>query len=130
MITQIPWLQSWLKHASIGQSKTSVLNPVQWLLVILFAGEGLLLWLHAPAWLMIVVGVGIATVLLLFVAAYLYFMRINPDALRSEGYVLSKLALEKRVLGDSITGLHEVITTSVNTNLITETSTNDEAQQK
>lgn len=45
-------------------------------------------------------------VLLLFLSSYVYFMRTNPDALRSEQFSLSKLAIEKGLIGDTLSGLH------------------------
>ena len=57
---------------------------------------------------MIVLGVGIALAPLLFFAAYVYFGKTNPDALRSESYSLTKLAIQNRLMGDSLTGVRQV----------------------
>ena len=43
--------------------------------------------------------------LILYLAAYIFFMFTDRDALRSETYVIQKLAIEKRLVGDSTTGL-------------------------
>ncbi len=39
-----------------------------------------------------------------FIWAYIYFSCKGPDYLRSEKYSLSKLAIEKGMIGDNITG--------------------------
>jgi hypothetical protein len=94
-----------LQQANIGQSRSSVLNPLQWMLVILVFGLGICLLFHAPVWLVVLFAVMVALVLVLFLLAYLYFARVNPDALRSEQFSLSKLAIEKGLVGDSLAGL-------------------------
>jgi hypothetical protein len=44
----------------------------------------------------------------IFLAFYMYFAVKNPDALRSEKYTLSKMAIEKNLIGDDKVGLQEV----------------------
>jgi hypothetical protein len=95
-----------LQQANIGQSRSSVLNPLQWTLVILVFGVAACLLFHAPPWLVILFAVMLALALILFLGAYVYFASVNPDALRSEQFSLSKLAIEKGMLGDSLAGLH------------------------
>jgi hypothetical protein len=102
-----------LQQANIGQSRSSVLNPLQWLLVILVAGIVLCVWLHSPSWLVTLFAVMVVLVLLLFLGSYIYFMRKNPDALRSEQFSLSKLAIERGLVGDSLSGLHPSHVTAV-----------------
>jgi hypothetical protein len=46
--------------------------------------------------------------LLLFLVSYIYFGIKNPDYLRSEQYSLSKMAIERGLLGDNLTGLRDV----------------------
>jgi hypothetical protein len=94
-----------LQQANIGQSRSSVLNPLQWMLVILVFGIAVCLLGHAPLWLVILFAILLALVLALFLVAYVYFARVNPDSLRSEQFSLSKLAIEKGLLGDSLAGL-------------------------
>ena len=50
-----------------------------------------------------------AAVLALLMVAYVFFMVKAPDALRSEKYSILKTAMEKRLVGDSLTGLREAI---------------------
>jgi hypothetical protein len=101
-------IESLLNQASIGQSRTSVLNPIQWFVAILLSGFCIALIVHAPTWFTVLVGVGVGLAFALFFGAYIYFCKKDPDALRSENYSLTKLAIEKRFLGDSNVGLQLV----------------------
>lgn len=98
-----------LQQANIGQSRTSVLNPIQWLLVILVAGIGICLMFHSAAWLVVLFAAMLIIGLVLFFGSYIYFVRTNPDALRSEHFSLSKLAIEKGLVGDSLSGLKPAV---------------------
>jgi len=93
------------RQTDIGHSRTSVLNPVQWIVVILIFGAALLALAHAPVWLMIGIGVCAFGGFVLFVFSYIFFMIKDPDALRSESYSLQKLALQKGLVGDNLQGL-------------------------
>jgi len=94
-----------LQQANIGQSRSSVLNPLQWLLVILVAGIAVCLSLHSPSWLITLFAVLLVLTFVLLFSFYIYFARTDPDALRSEQFSLSKLAIQKGLVGDSIMGL-------------------------
>ncbi len=65
------------------------------MLGILVAGIASLLFVHAPNWLIILLAVMLTTAFLLFCASFIYFMRIEPGALRSEDYSLAKHAMDK-----------------------------------
>jgi hypothetical protein len=95
-------------QTAIGQSRSSVLNPLQWVLVILLLGLGILVMAKADSWIIIGVGVCAFLDLAVLFAAYLYFMFKDPAALRSEGFSLQKLALEKGLVGDSLQGLKTI----------------------
>jgi hypothetical protein len=99
------------QHATdIGQSRSSVVNPLQWACAIV--GSVLLLAVasHAPTWLVIMLAAIFCATFVLFTSVYVFFMLKNPDALRSEHYSLSKMAMEKGLVGDSISGLREATT--------------------
>src|SRR6266404_2714739 len=104
-------LRPFLQLAQIGQARSSVINPLQWTLVILMFAVLALVIAHGPDWLLKFFAITLAVVLALLIFAYLYFMFKNPDALRSENYSLVKTAIEKRVVGDSLTGLREIVDT-------------------
>jgi uncharacterized membrane protein len=107
-----PIFKSLLQQAQIAQSRSSVINPLQWALLILVV---LLLALGAeartPPWLLVGAAASLGLALLFLLAAYVYFAMTNPDSLRSESYSLVKTALEKKYLGDSLSGMKEFVDT-------------------
>jgi TRAP-type uncharacterized transport system fused permease subunit len=108
-----PFFKSLLQQAQIAQSRSSVINPLQWTLLILVVLLLALVTEHerTPPWLLVSAAVATGAVLLLLMTSYIYFMRTNPDALRSETFSIVKTALEKKYLGDSLTGLREIVDT-------------------
>ena len=101
--------KSLLQQAEIGQSRSSVINPLQWAVVIILVGMLLVVLAHAPTWVLIFFAALLGLLVVLLVVAYCYFGLKNPDALRSEKFVLVKAAIEKEYAGDSLSGLHEII---------------------
>ncbi len=95
-------------QTQIGQSRSSVLNPLQWTLAILLLGLGILALSRAPAWIITGGAVGFFVSLAFLLFSYGFFMRKNPDALRSEWYSLNKIALEKGLVGDNLQGFKAV----------------------
>ncbi len=102
-------LQSLLHVAQIGRARSSVINPLQWTLVVLLFGLLVVLLLHGPTWLLAFFVVLFGLMMVLLIGSYIYFMVRNPDFLRSETYSLAKTAIEKQVLGDNLSGVREVI---------------------
>lgn len=106
------FFESLLRQAQIGQSRSSVINPLQWALVIgLFALLTAVLEPHVPTWLPIFLAFVVGIIVVLLICAYIFFMLKDPDSLRSEKYSLMKTAIEKHFIGDDLTGLREVIRT-------------------
>jgi hypothetical protein len=101
--------KSLLQQSEIGKSRSSVINPLQWTIVIVFVGLLAVTFEHGPPWLLIVLTCLLVAIVILLILAYIYFAIKDPDALRSEKYVLVKAALEKSYAGDNLSGLHEVI---------------------
>ena len=98
-------IKSWFHLAEIGQSRSSITNPLQWGMVILIGGVVLSLLVKAPPWITGILMAFFAGVGLLFLYAYAFFMHKNPDVLRSEHFHLHKLAIERGLIGDSLKGL-------------------------
>jgi hypothetical protein len=84
-----------------------VLNPVQWIFVISTGGLLGTLGFHSPSWVLILFGSFSALSLILFGFSFIFFVFKDPDALRSERYSLSKMAIEKGLIGDDIKGLFD-----------------------
>jgi hypothetical protein len=99
-----------LRHFSeIGRSRTSSINPLQWVLVLLMFGLLAAIGVHGDVWILKFFVGSISIIVLLIVAAYIFFMVKDPDALRSETFSLAKTAIEKQMLGDNLSGLREVV---------------------
>jgi predicted membrane protein len=104
-------IQAFLQQAHIGHSRSSALTPLQWTLVISVAATFGLALLHADLWITILFAVLTVAVAALLLYAFYYFMKKDPDALRSEKLVLTKEALSRSLEGDSISGMREVLET-------------------
>lgn len=57
-----------------------------------------------PNWIIVFIAVILALACLLYLAGYVFFGIKSPDALRSEKFTLSKLAIERSVTGDNLAG--------------------------
>jgi hypothetical protein len=57
-----------------------------------------------PLWLLVLLGIAVGCTGLAFIVAYFILLFVDRDALRSEKFTLSKLAIEKSVTGDSLRG--------------------------
>jgi len=79
-----------------GQARSSALNPLQWMTGICMGGLTSLLAASASNWIVITVVGMLALVFTTFLVAYIYFMLNDADALRSEGYGLTKHEMDLR----------------------------------
>jgi hypothetical protein len=82
-------------QSSIGESRSSILNPLQWMTVILVGGLASFVFAHAPTWLIILMAVLLSLTFALFAAGFIYFMIREPGTLRSERYSLLKGAMDR-----------------------------------
>jgi hypothetical protein len=99
------WLRHFFDAAKVDSTKSSALAPLQWLTGICFAGGIGVTYATGSAWiaaLSILLPVGLA---IFYCWAYVWHMKNNPDALRSEKYSLHKIAMEKGLIGDNMTGM-------------------------
>jgi hypothetical protein len=60
---------------------------------------------HAQHWVQAFFAVMAGVTFITFIGAYVYFAAKNPDALRSEGFTIQKLAIEHRLVGDKGAGV-------------------------
>src|SRR5258708_32596559 len=81
--------------SSIGQSRSSILNPIQWMTVILVGGLASFVFARAPTWLIILMAVLLSLTFALFAGGFIYFMIREPGTLRSEMYALLKGAMDR-----------------------------------
>jgi hypothetical protein len=93
---------------SIGRgSRSTALQPLVWLILVLaliFIG---CLKYHASVWIFGAVLSMSAIVVLVYLGSYLYLIRTNIDATRSERFTLEKLALQQSRTGDDRAGFME-----------------------
>jgi hypothetical protein len=83
-------LKDIFRQASIGQSRSSVLNPLQWTLVILTGGIAVFWIEHVPNWLIVLLAIMLSADGAIFFVAYLYFMFTKPDEIGSETFRLKR----------------------------------------
>ena len=100
-------IKSFIQRAQLSGIKSTALYPLQWLIAILVSGLLLSFTVGAPSWVPIALFILCALTFILFGIAYSFFMVKDPDALRSERYSLSKMAIEKGLFGDNIFGTFE-----------------------
>jgi hypothetical protein len=100
----IQLLRTFVDTATAMGSRSSILAPLQWLTAILGSTTIGCAYAKAPglSW-----ALGISTLVAagFLLGAYIWFGLKNPDSLRSEKFMLSKMAMEKGYLGDDRAGL-------------------------
>jgi hypothetical protein len=90
--------------ALLSGNRTTVLNTLGWMMLLLILGLIGCSTVGVPHWLIVLLAACLAIDFVVFIGAYIYFAITAPDYLRSENYSIQKLAIEKRVLGDSTGG--------------------------
>ncbi|MBS1509835.1 MAG: hypothetical protein JST86_03290 [Bacteroidetes bacterium] len=96
-----------LHRSDSSGSKSTILKPLTWLVSILIGGVILLQKVNTPAWLTVFFCIIVSLAVLIFFFAYIFCLFKDRDALRSEKYSIQKMAIEKGIYGDNITGIHE-----------------------
>lgn len=99
--------RQFLTQASARGARSTALQPLGWALVIILGALPACLWAHAPDWLLIGIGLSAAVIVLIYVGSYLFLLVVDRDALRSESFALSKLAISKGLVGDNLSGMRE-----------------------
>lgn len=89
-------------------SKSTALTSLQWLIGLLITGTvSAAYWVPSEPWLWRVLAGVTGLTIIAFMCAYFYLLVKQPDALRSERYSLSKIMIERGLVGDSVSGLHD-----------------------
>lgn len=94
-------------YAGRGQRST-VLQPLGWLVIPLIAGIVAASHYNAPVWVIGILSGLLVLSVVVYVSAFGYFAVTDKDSLRSESYAISKMAIEKGIYGDSATGTFSV----------------------
>jgi hypothetical protein len=97
--------RSLLQQATAQGSRSTALNPLAWAFgIVLFALLAAARVPNLPFWVLPLLGGTSALFGLSFMVAYFILLFKDRDALRSEKFTLSKMALEKNITGDSLKG--------------------------
>ena len=102
-------MNSLLNHASVDGSKSTVLKPLGWALVMIFPTIIASAYLKVDEWITIMFSISFGLILFMYLSSYVYFMLTDSDALRSEKYSLKKMEIQKTLIGDSDRGMKEVL---------------------
>jgi hypothetical protein len=97
-------LRAFLQQASATGTRSTVLSDLRWFFAIVISALLVGLKVNAPLWILILLACFAGLIALIYLASYIYFGLRNPDALRSEKFTLSKLAIERSVVGDNLSG--------------------------
>lgn len=95
---------SFLHRAMESGSRSTVLKPLGWLIVICASSSIASFRFSAPVWMGTTFGALGAFSIILYLVAYVYFGLTDKDALRSEKYSIQKLAIQKGFIGDDMSG--------------------------
>lgn len=101
-------IRAFLSQASSSGSRSTALQPLGWLCGILTSGLVIAASWRVPEWALISLTSLLCVTVTIYLMSYIFYAIKNPDALRSEKYTLSKMAIEKNLIGDDKTGLIEV----------------------
>jgi hypothetical protein len=104
----IELIRSLFQQASAQGSRSTALNPLGWAFATVLSALIGAKVADAPQSIITLLSVFASLILAVFLFAYIYFMFKQPDALRSEKFTLSKMAIEKSVIGDSLKGFKEL----------------------
>lgn len=86
-------------------ARSTALHSLQWGLGLILAGLTTATWVKSPDWIIILLAILLCTLFLTYIGSYIYLLFSDRDALRSESFTLSKMAIERGLLGDNVTGL-------------------------
>ena len=98
------FLRSFLEQATATGSKSTVLRDLRWFAGIVLTTLLAALHFKAPHWVLVCLAGLVGIVSFVYLGAYVYFALRSPDSLRSEKFTLSKMAIERSVVGDNLAG--------------------------
>ena|ERR1035438_41954 len=104
----IELIRSLFQQASAQGSRSTALNPVGWVFATILSALIGSTMAKAPQWITVLLSVFAGLILFVYLFAYVYLMFRDRDALRSERFTLSKMAIERSITGDSLRGFSEV----------------------
>jgi hypothetical protein len=97
-------LRAILEQATTSGSRSTALRDLRWFAGTILSALVVALKFQAPGWILVCIMLLIGITSLIYLSAYVFFAIRSPDALRSEKFTLSKLAIERSVTGDNLAG--------------------------
>lgn len=91
------------RASQVGE-KSNVVSVLIALIGVLLTVLIILVIYKAPSWILAAILVTALLLCLFFAYAYIYCLKNDPDLLRSERMVLEKMAIERKMIGDSSSG--------------------------
>ena len=85
------------RQSKIGESRSSILNPLQWMTVILVGGLSSFVLGRADKWLVELMAVLLSVTFTIFAGAFVYFMIVEPGFLRSEDFVIMSRLIDENL---------------------------------
>lgn len=104
----IELFKSFLEQASAQSSKSTAMKPLNWLIVTLIGGTLSSFYLKLPYAISIVASILTGLSIVVYLIVYFYFLFTDKDALRSEKFIVQKLAIERGFVGDNLFGKLEL----------------------
>lgn len=92
------------QRALASGSRSTVLNPLAWLIGLCASASIASFHYGTPSWLGTMFGVLSGLSIVLYLASYVFFGATDKDALRSEKFSIQKLAIQKGFIGDDQVG--------------------------
>jgi hypothetical protein len=98
-------LSAFLQQASAKGTKATVLKPLGWIIAILIAATIGSASLSSSKWILTMFAIFVGITILLYLFTYLFCLFTDKDSLRSETYSIQKLAIQKGLIGDNMSGI-------------------------
>ncbi|MEP0712984.1 hypothetical protein [Algoriphagus sp.] len=93
------------QRSDASGSRSTILKPLTWFLSAIIGGFLLAIKMESHSWILVLFAIIIVMTISIFFFAYIYCLFKDRDALRSEKYSIQKMAIEKGLVGDNLTGL-------------------------
>ena len=90
---------------SIQGKRSTALQPLVWVLGTCFTVTLVAVQIRAPEWLVLLFAIICGAIILTAISCYVYLMLKDRDALRSEHFNITKMQIERGLVGDSLSGL-------------------------
>ena len=99
---------TFLNRALAQGSRSTVLKSLGWLVALTSTATIAAYKFDSPGWLGLMYGLISGFAMILYLIAFIYFGITDKDSLRSEKYSIQKLAIQKGLIGDDLTGFKKI----------------------